>query len=108
ERHAVNEVAAVRLQAHLLGAYGLRRALFPTTGVRPFFESLGPDALSPVGDESARMARAAAVRAAQFPMRDVLRDALEATAILVGVPRHPRAKFPLLAGANGEHCSDCM
>src|SRR5947209_5941403 len=69
DRDAVKEEAAVRLQAHLLGAYGLRGTLFPTTSVRGFFESLGRDALAPVGAESARLARAAAVRAAQFPMR---------------------------------------
>src|SRR4051812_46758697 len=40
------EYAAVRLQAHLAGQHGLRHRLFPTTVVRPFFESLPDDAFA--------------------------------------------------------------
>jgi hypothetical protein len=45
ERDHGRELSCVRLQAHLLGAYGLRGVLFPTTPVRGFFEGLGDDAL---------------------------------------------------------------
>ena len=105
DRDEVRERAAVRLQAHLLGAYGLRGVLYPTTVVRAFFEGLGDDALFPAEDESSRLARSAAVRAAQVPMRDVLQEALEATAVAAGFARHRKSGFPLAGGE--KTCGSC-
>jgi hypothetical protein len=104
DRDAVREAAAVRLQAHLLGAWGLRGLLYPTTVVRPFYESLGTDALA--GDDgSAPLARVAALRAANAPWAPVLRDALAATARSTGGPLHPKTGFPLLDGETT--CGGC-
>ncbi|MFN7132529.1 MAG: YkgJ family cysteine cluster protein [Myxococcales bacterium] len=102
----VNEDAAVRLQAHLLGFYGLRDRLYPTTPVRTLFDSLGPDALAPASDESSRLARIAALRAAQPPWRDALHAALEETVRFFGLPRHPISGHPLVADARS--CGGCV
>ena len=81
------EKAAVRLQAHLAGAHGLRRFLHPTTVVRPFFEALPDDALA--GDDaSASMARDAATRAGRPPFERALGTALRGTAVTLGVALH--------------------
>lgn len=120
-RDAVREAAAVRLQAHLLGAYGLREVLFPTTVVRDFFEALPNDALLPAEDESARLAKVAAVEAARPPFRAVLLGALEKTARAINVARHPKTGFALspngaFAGSpqsavairTGHTCGECV
>lgn len=92
------EYAALRLQAHLLGAFGLRDLLFPTTVVKPFYVALpGPegggaiegDSLPGPDDPSRPLARMAARLAATLPWRPVLHEALEETARLCGLPRHP-------------------
>jgi hypothetical protein len=88
----LNELAAVRLQAHLLGAYGLRGVLYPTTVVRAFFDALPADALGraedAARDPSIAMARRAAERAGRWPFDPTLDDALAATAARLGVARH--------------------
>lgn len=98
------ELAAVRLQAHLLGAWGLRGVLYPTTVWKPFYLSLGPDALA--GDDaSARFARESAERAARPPYGDVLAAALDETARLADVPRG--ARTGLARDPHGRVCGDC-
>ena len=85
----VRERAAVRLQAHLSGAFGLRRHFFPTTVVRPFYEALPADALEAERDDgSAALARAAATRAGRDPYRAAIGAALQASAFRLGVPLH--------------------
>jgi hypothetical protein len=98
DRDAERERAAVRLQAHLCGAYGLRGLLFPTTVVRPFFESLPARALGEPDDSdpSVALARQAATRVGRWPMSPAIPEALERTATLAGVPRHPHSKHPLV------------
>jgi len=85
----VRERAAVRLQAHLSGAFGLRDHFFPTTVVRPFFEALPASALDAGDDDgSAALARAAATRAGHAPYRKALAQALTASAVALGVTVH--------------------
>ena len=107
DRDSVREEAAVRLQAHLTGAYGLRRHLFPTTVVRGFFESLPPDALGRAVDPapSVSLARLAAARAGRWPYDPTLDEALAATAQLLSVPAHPKSGHPLVD--DGRRCDDC-
>ena len=96
------EKAAVRLQAHLAGGHGLRRFLYPTTVVRPFFESLPDDALA--GDDpSSQMARDAATRAGHSPYERALGTALRGTAVTLGIAQHASG------GALREdlRCGDC-
>ena len=100
------ELAAVRLQAHLAGAHGLRGALFPTTIVRAFYQSLGADALGHAGaSPSTALARAAAERAAKKPFAPALDEALAATARALGVALHRRSGHAL--AADGRACGDC-
>ncbi len=109
DRDADRERAAVRLQAHLTGGHGLRGALFPTTVVRAFFESLPHDALGRPGaaDPSVAMAHAAAARAARRPFRDPLAEALAATAAALDLARH-RVSGRALAGAGDPRtCGGC-
>jgi hypothetical protein len=106
DRDLAREHAAVRLQAHLLGAYGLRGVLFPTTSVRAFFIGLGDDAFAPAGAESSRLARVAAGRAARPPFSTVLFSALAASAALVAAPRHPQSGWPLAGG--DRTCAGCV
>lgn len=105
-RDAVREAAAVRLQAHLAGGFGLRGVLFPTTEVRAFFEALPDDALAPAGDESAQLATVAALEAARPPFRPVLLAALDETARALGIAAHPKSGFAL--GAETFSCGACV
>ena len=108
------EHAALRLQAHLLGAYALRDLLFPTTAVKPFYLALppaagggpldGPSLLGP-GDPSSPMARLAAQRAAARPWCTVLAGALDETARLAGRARHPTGA--VLSPDDRLRCGDC-
>jgi hypothetical protein len=102
------EEAAVRLQAHLAGAYGLRGALYPTTAVRPFYEALGRDTLA-----ASVLARQAAARAARMPWSRVLADALGATSRAIEQampaalgPRHPVSGWPTAVQLL-KTCGDC-
>src|SRR5207253_2266862 len=83
----LREAAAVRLQAHLLGAWGLRGLLHPTTEVKRLFFSLADDALAPADDPAVAPAKLAAMRAGGMPFREALRAALSATALLEAAPR---------------------
>jgi hypothetical protein len=108
----MNERAAVRLQAHLLGAYGLRGHLYPTTVVREFFDSLPANALGraeeAAGDVSIALARRAAERAGRWPFDPTLDEALAATAARLGVPRHPTTGVPMPdAGIAVGACGAC-
>ena len=99
-RDAERELSAVRLEAHLTGAWGLRGVLFPTTPERAFFFGLGPDA---IGSDS--LARSACARAAGEPWREVLRDALAQTAALIAAPAHRATGAPLVT--DGRTCGGC-
>jgi hypothetical protein len=105
------ESAAVRLQAHLTGAFGLRNVLFPTTAVRRLFDELPSRALGLPGDEdpSVALAFAAAERAAQPPFAKALRAALLATTVHVGKRSHPKSGHPLRED-NGDapRCGTCF
>jgi hypothetical protein len=107
ERDAERERAAVRLQAHLLGAWGLRDHLFPTTSVRAFYEALPADALFSPTDPGARLARRAARAAAAPPWGAVLQGALADTAAALALPRHPNSELPLAAAPDWT-CGGCV
>lgn len=105
DRDDERERACVRLQAHLAGLHGLRDRLYPTTVVRPFYESLGVNALAPL-DCSAQLALGAATRAAQGAFGPLLHGALAHSAERLEVPRHPRTGFPV--GEAGATCGACV
>ena len=100
DRDKPRELAAVRLEAHLCGAWGLRSVLFPTTPERAFFFALGPNA---IGDDA--LAREAAARAAGDPWRAVLAEALAKTAAAVAAATHRATGAPLCT--DGRTCGDC-
>jgi hypothetical protein len=100
---ATRERAAVRLQAHLNAAWGLRAHLYPTTSVRAFYDSLGAAPLTDRPDDSIALADAGAERVAREPFAVALRDAFAASATVVGVAMH-RAGAPLGVGA----CGTCV
>lgn len=106
ERDRLPEDAAVRLQAHLLGAYGLRGVLFPTTPVRVFFDALPGDAFSTGDEESMRLGRVAALRAAAKPVGPVLREALEESARIAQRPLHPKSGLPMPSQPSPSPSSD--
>jgi hypothetical protein len=109
DRDDERERACLRLQAHLTGAHGLRGLLYPTTVVRPFFESLGDDAFAPVEQESSRLARAAAERASRSEWKPLLDSALARTAELAAVPTHPKSGFALRPQqGSDETCGACV
>jgi hypothetical protein len=99
DRDAARELSAVRLQAHILGGWGLRKVLHPTTPVRSFYEALGDDAL-----ERDAMAHRAASLAAQAPFAPVLRRALAESARLLGLAHHPVSGRPLRGTGD---CAGC-
>jgi hypothetical protein len=100
DRDEGRELSCLRLQAHLLGAWGLKRVLFPTTPQRSFYESLGDDAL-----ERDPLAHEAASRAAQKPFAPVLRQALSESAQALALPLHPKIDRPL---RGQDSCADCV
>ena len=104
----VRERAAVRLQAHLSGGYGLRSLLFPTTVIRSFFESLAVDALAPIAGEpddgSCALAICAATRAGKQPYRGALSRALRDTAMALALPEHRSGA----SRADDRRCGTCV
>lgn len=109
DRDEINERGAVRLQAHLCDAWGLRRVLYPTTVVREFFESLPLGALGATGGEepSCALARIGAERMAVGPFAPAVPEALAATARHVGHPAH-RNGWPMVGAADGRTCGACV
>jgi hypothetical protein len=82
----VREHATLRLQAALSGTYGLARVLAPTTDFRAYYDALTEEPL--VGDEPCvRLARAAFGRVDTPPWGPHVRDALAATARVIGAVR---------------------
>ncbi len=108
DRDEARERAAVRLQAHLCGAHGLRGVLYPTTVVKPFFESLPARALGEPGDAdpSVALAREAAARIGRWPMSPAIPEALAQSAAALGVARHPHSGHPL--AGDSRRCGDCV
>jgi hypothetical protein len=104
------ERAAVRLQAHLTGRFGVRGALFPTTPQRTFYESLGDDALGRADDPdpSCALALAAATRVGRWPFAGAFDRALRETARLLGVTLHGKSGHALLPDGDARLCGDCV
>lgn len=103
------ELACVRLQAHLAGAYGLRELMAPTTVVRSFYMELPAGVFSPPEDVSVGLARQAAGHAMgpdMGGMGSTLREALVATVDRLGRPRHHKSEFPLRG--DGALCGGCV
>ena len=105
DRDAVNEAAAVRLQAHWAGQHGLRDRLFPTTVVRDFFVALPDDALLPPDDDSVRLAKQGATLGARSGFARVIHRTLDATATLLGAARHRKSGWPR---RDDRRCGDCV
>ncbi|HEX2574395.1 MAG TPA: YkgJ family cysteine cluster protein [Polyangia bacterium] len=103
-----HELACVRLQAHLAGAYGLREVMIPTTVVRSFYMELPADVFAPAEDVSVGLARQAALHAAtpDLGLGPALREALVATVERLGRPRHRKSDFPLRG--DGATCGGCV
>jgi hypothetical protein len=103
----LREHAALRLQAHLATAFGLRDHLPPTTVVRPYYDGLPREALGAAGDPdpAVTLARAAAERAGRWPYDPTIFDALDATARAFGVARHPSG---LALGDGSQRCGSCV
>lgn len=106
DRDLVREHAAVRLQAHLGGWFGLRGVLFPTTEVRAFYESLPADALGAASEPSSALARMGAARAGREPLAPAFTDALGATARLIAAPVH-RSGWVQIPIGDGRTCGTC-
>lgn len=109
DRDAVRERAAVRLQAHLCGAHGLRAALYPTTEVRAFFEALPWHALGSAEDPdpASALARVAAARVGRYPFHPVVPEALERSARLLHVPMHHSGRA-LVGDGDERSCGTCV
>jgi hypothetical protein len=88
------EHAALRLQAQLAGAHGLREVLAPTTDFRAYYDALPEDPLAPGTDAAIRIARDALPRVERAPWGPHVGRALLATARVVRVV----ADLPPLAG----------
>ncbi len=123
DRHVPREHACLRLQAHLAGGYGLRRALAPTTDFRDYYDALPDDPLTPRHLTETGEAVAAARRSDHPPWGPHLHEALAATAAVAAqvAPRargdslwtlidprpeaHPTGLRPRACG--GVTCGDC-
>ena len=78
------EYAALRLQAHLADAAGLREAMAPTTSWRPYYEALAQDPLTG-SDEAARVACAVIETPLYNRWRTTIERALHETRTLLDV-----------------------
>ncbi|NOY89847.1 MAG: hypothetical protein GXP55_01465 [Deltaproteobacteria bacterium] len=79
------EHAALRVQAELAGAHGLRDVLAPTTDFRAYYDALPADPLRPGTDPALPLACEAIARATRSPWAPHLEQALVATARVVSV-----------------------
>lgn len=99
----VYEYATNRLQAALAQAYGLRTFMGVTTMWRPYYDSLPRDPLAAGNDAAIPLARSGLQLARQSPYREVLHDALAATAVLADELRpvaRPDELWSLTLGAH--------
>ena len=88
DRDLVNEQGCHRLQAWLLGRWGLQWVLSPATDHRPYYFALPNDPMAPGSDPAIPIANQARLRALQEPWNSVLEEAFAATAALAAlVPR---------------------
>ena len=78
----LREHACQRLQAALCDRHGLREVLVVTAEQRSYWDALPDDPLAAGDDPAIELARAAWVRSRKTPWRDVLHDALSATAVI--------------------------
>lgn len=99
----VYEYATNRLQAALAQAYGLRSFMGVTTMWRPYYDGLPHDPLAPGDDAAIPLARDGLQRARKTPYREVLHEALAATAALADKMRPAAAPDELWALTQGEH-----
>ncbi len=96
---ASREYAALRLQAHLADAHGLRDVMAPTTQWRPYYETLPTSALQGV-DEAAALARQtikSPLFARWFPVLDATVNAT-ALALLHAEVGYEIHETPLIVG----------
>jgi hypothetical protein len=81
-RELLLEHACHRPQAALCDRHGLRELLAVTKPDRPYWDALPADPLAPGDDAAIEHARGAWVRSRKTPWREVLHDALTATATI--------------------------
>lgn len=119
-RDLVHEYATNRLQAALAQGYGLRDFMAVTTVWRRYYDALPADPLAAGDDAAIPLARAGLERARRSPYREVLHEALEATARLADTLRPWIANDSLWSRTRGKHpagfrlhadaarrCADC-
>lgn len=126
DRDLCREHACLRVQAYLLGLYGLRRMLAPTTEHRAFYDALPEDPLAPRAGTDAEAAILGCGRAEALPFAPHLHDALAATADIAAVaarfkddpamlyatvdarpPSHPSGRGVVPPWHAGARCGDC-
>lgn len=119
ENDLVFEHATHRLQAALSGAHGLREFMAVTTEWRPYWDELPRNPLAPGTDPAIELARRAHERAQRSPWREVLSEALSATARIADAVRpwvnerslwsrtRARHRNGLLLSSEEQICGDC-
>lgn len=103
ERDLVREHACHRVQAALCDRHGLRDVLAVTTDHRPYWDALPADPLAAGDDPAIELARDAWVRSRKTPWRDVLHDALDATAAIARAAQDFAAPGSLWQLASAPH-----
>lgn len=83
----LREHACQRLQAAFADTVGLRGFFGTTTDYRAYWDVLPADPLAPGDDAAISIARAGWVRGTEGPWATVIREALEATAVVVQATR---------------------
>lgn len=101
----VYEYATNRLQAALAQPYGLREFMAVTTVWRRYYDALPRDPLSPSDDAAAQLARSGWQRAQQSPYRQVLHEALSATAAIAALTQAAAPADSLWQRARGMHAA---
>ncbi len=99
----VYEYAVNRLQAALSHAYGLRSFMAVTTMWRAYYDALPRDPLATGEDAAIPLARAGLQRARVMPYREVLHEALSATASLADTLRPFAPDDSLWHFTHGQH-----
>jgi predicted SprT family Zn-dependent metalloprotease len=99
----VYEYATNRLQAALAQSYGLRTFMAVTTVWRAYYDALPRDPLAAGDDAAITLARAGLERARNNPYRQVLHQALSATAALADALRPLAPADSLWRCTQGQH-----
>jgi hypothetical protein len=106
--HVVREHACLRFAADLAGAFGLRRAMAPTTEYRVYYDALPDEPLAPMAnDEAVAIAAAARARFLSSRFRAPLEAALAQTAALAQLSAGGTHPAGFAWGPPHETCGSC-